>query len=430
MLDISVDCIKLISLDGTLVHMNKAGCRSLGLAEDSSFGMPWLQLLPDDVREAGAEALAAAGKGGVARFCGRSVLPGQRARYWDNMLTSVKDDGGQPAAILCVSRDITAEREALESLRENQERLALAVHVGGLGIWDYDMRRDDLRCDETWYRIMGRDPGQPVRSIDEFRPLIHPDDVERATEVGHTATELIATERDYAIEFRIMRPNGDIRWIRSAACVVQDPSGVPARAVGFVVDITDAWRGERALREANRALEEENSSHVRQSLEDPLTGIANRRRLDSELARICAHAGETGEPVCVGMIDVDHFKAYNDRYGHPEGDEALRRIAGALQSIARQSDIVARYGGEEFTLVLVGVNDPAAMLDRFMAAVADLAIIHEDSATGYLTISCGCVVFKSRHVLSPASLLKASDEALYEAKRSGRNRYVIHAVAT
>ncbi len=346
------------------------------------------------------------------------------------MLTPIMSAGGQPTAVLCVSREVTAEREALASLRESQERLTIAVGVGGLGIWDYDIERDELYCDDAWYRIMGRDPANPIRTIKEFQPFIHPDDVDRATEVERTAAELIATNRDYAIVFRIIRPDGDIRWVRSAACVIQDMSRNAVRAVGFVVDITDAWRGELALRDANRALEKEKTSLARQSLEDPLTGIANRRYLDSELARICVHAGETGEAICIGMVDIDHFKAYNDRYGHIEGDAALRKIASALKSVIRQSDFVARYGGEEFAFVLTGLTDPAQVLNRFAAAVAEMAIVHADSPTGYLTISCGCVVFSSCHNLSPVLLLKAGDAALYEAKTNGRNCHIIRFAAT
>lgn len=425
MLNISLDCIKLIALDGTLVHMNKAGCEALGVPEDSAFGMPWLPLLPEETWPIGEQALAAARAGRFARFPGYSVLPGRGAQYWDNMLTPVMGAGGQATAILCVSREITAERQALDSLRENQERLAIAVGVGGLGIWDYDIGRDALYCDETWYRIMGLDPDRPVRSIEEFQPFIHPDDVAQATEVTQTAAELMAANRDYAITFRIVRPDGEVRWVRSAACLVQDATGAAVRAVGFVLDVTDARRGELALRDANRALQAEKSWLARQNLEDALTGIANRRHLDAELERLCARADRRREPVCIGMIDVDHFKAYNDRYGHPEGDAALRRVAQALHGVARQSDFVARYGGEEFAFVLTGLADPAPLLARFAAAVADLAIPHADSPTGRLTVSCGCAIFASCHGVSPADLIKAGDEALYEAKANGRNRYVI-----
>ena len=252
MLNISADCIKLISLDGTLVHMNRAGCRALGVPDTSAFGMSWLQLLPEDVRAAGTEALAAVRAGTPARFAGRSALPGQRVRFWDNMLTPITGDGGQPMAVLCVSRDVTMEHEVLDTLRESRDRLAIAARVGGLGIWDYHIDRNELHCDDAWYRIMGRDPKRPIGSIEEFRPFIHPDDVDRATEVKRTVAELVADSQDYSITFRIIRPNGEIRWVRSAACLV--PGESETRAVGFVVDITDAWRGELALREEKERL--------------------------------------------------------------------------------------------------------------------------------------------------------------------------------
>lgn len=423
MLNISADCIKLISLDGALIHMNKAGCIALGLSEDSPFGMPWLPLLPQDLRNIGEQALAKARAGSPARFSGRSVLEEHKVLHWDNMLTPVVGPDGEPTAILCVSRNVTTEREALATLQENEERLLIAARVGALGIWDYHIQRDELHCDETWYRIMGRDPNHPVRSITEFQPFIHPDDVEKATEVMRTAATLLASGEDYLHVFRIIQPNGDIRWVRSAACV-EEESGSPKRAVGFLVDITDARRGEIALQAANRVLANEKESFARQSLEDPLTGIANRRFLDAQLTQMCQQVAAKA-PICIGMVDVDFFKAFNDRYGHVEGDAALRKIASALQSVVRPSDIVARYGGEEFAFVLTEVTDCEAVLDRFAATLAKLAIIHEDSPTGYLTVSCGGVIFQSCAELTPTSMLKASDEVLYKAKAAGRNRHII-----
>lgn len=424
MLDISIDCIKVISPEGELVHINKAGREALGVpTEPPPPGLRWLSLLPEAVREAGQSALATAVAGRASRFPGHSVQPGGPEQFWDNLLTPILDAEGNTTSILCVSRDVTAERHALRQLRESEERLEIAARVGGLGIWDYDIRADRLYCDESWYRIMGRDPRRPVVGIADLRPLIHPDDVEMATEVQRTAAELVASQRDYSIAFRIIRPDGEVRWLRSLA-YVRERDGVPLRAIGFVTDITEALHGERLLRDANRALEEERSSLERGALEDPVTGIANRRRLDGELARACGRALETGEPLCIGMVDIDRFKQFNDRYGHLEGDAALRKVAQALQAAARQSDFVARYGGEEFTFVLPGTDDPQPFLERFIAAVAALAIPHADSPNGLLTTSCGVIV-ASPPDLSPEQLLQLGDQALYEAKLAGRNCYVV-----
>lgn len=108
MLDATPDCIKVLSVDGALLTMNKAGCLALGVSEDSGFGMPWLSLLPDDVRQSGLEALRDAARGHNARFPGKSLSP-TGTRYWDNLLTPLVDASGQVLSILCVSRDVTVK---------------------------------------------------------------------------------------------------------------------------------------------------------------------------------------------------------------------------------------------------------------------------------------------------------------------------------
>lgn len=130
-------------------------------------------------------------------------------------------------------------------------------------------------------------------------------------------------------------------------------------------------------------------------------------------------------PLCIGMIDIDYFKVFNDLYGHAAGDAALRQVAQALQSVVRSMDFVACYGGEEFAFILPGMRTPSALLDRFLAAVRELAIVHAGSAPGFLTVSCGCVQLDGCAGLPPHDLLAFGDRALYEPKASGRNRFVV-----
>lgn len=423
MLDVSVDCIKVIDLEGNLVQLNRAGSQALGVPEKPPPGTRWLSLLTEDVRESGSLALAAALQGKPGRFPGRSACPGQPVQHWDNLLTPLLDARGHTTAVLCVSRDVTAEHDARQGLIESEQRLVIAARVGGLGIWDYDIAHNRLYCDPSWYRIMGRDEARPIRTIGELRPLIHPDDVDTATEVSQTAAELASSKRDYSIIFRIVRPDGEVRWLRSLA-YVHEEGGVPVRAVGFVTDITESRRGELALRDANRALEDERRSLARKVLEDALTGIPNRRHLDTELAHICARAEASGEPLCIGMIDVDRFKQFNDRYGHVEGDAALRQVASTLRAVAGPSNLVARYGGEEFTFVLPDCADPEPFLQRFAAGIAALGIPHADSPSGHLTTSAGAIIAVGP-ALQPTRLLTLGDQALYDAKLAGRNCYTI-----
>ncbi|MBB2165879.1 PAS domain-containing protein [Gluconacetobacter sp. 1b LMG 1731] len=121
MLDISVDCIKLVRPDGTLARMNRAGCVALNVGEDSGFGMDWLHLLPREAHQAGRQALLKAKQGENARFLGISQLPGQDPRHWDNMLTPLKNADEDVEAILCVSRDVTVQRAS-------ERRIALLLH--------------------------------------------------------------------------------------------------------------------------------------------------------------------------------------------------------------------------------------------------------------------------------------------------------------
>lgn len=318
-----------------------------------------------------------------------------------------RDVSEREAEQAAVARQV---EERTAELRDTHDRMMMAVHVGGLGIWDYDLIRDEMTCDEQWYRIMGRDPATPIRRIAEFRAFIHPDDADRATEVEETARRLVAGQQDYGQTFRIFLPDGELRWLRSAARIVEDVEGRAQRAVGFVVDITESWHAERHLE--------------RSALEDPLTGIANRRRFDDELAKACLHATRTGEPLTLAMFDVDHFKLYNDEQGHGRGDQALRAFAGLLQSVAKRPyDLAARYGGEEFLLLLPGTEDPGAVLEQVASDLAALAIAHPGSPVApMLTVSCGCVVASELADVGPADLLAECDRALYRAKQAGRNR--------
>ncbi|UEP24715.1 PAS domain-containing protein [Burkholderia ambifaria] len=244
MLNVSIDCIKLISPTGDLLHMNRSGCLALGVDEDSGFGMQWLPLLPEDVWPDGNIALDSARNGVFGRFSGRSELPGRDIQYWDNMLTPILDADGKTTAILCVSRDVTRERLALDLLRRNEERLAIATRIGGLGIWDYDFVSDTLQCDDNWYRIMGRAPSEPITSIDQFRPFIHPEDVDKVIQVTQTAKEFISSGNDYRFEYRVVQPNGEIRLVQSTA-YPQNENGITKRTIGFVVDVTEIRLAER-----------------------------------------------------------------------------------------------------------------------------------------------------------------------------------------
>jgi diguanylate cyclase (GGDEF)-like protein len=162
--------------------------------------------------------------------------------------------------------------------------------------------------------------------------------------------------------------------------------------------------------------------------QDALTGIANRRAFDSLIDRETAHALRSRQPLSVALCDVDHFKAYNDRYGHPAGDECLRKVGAAIaKSCRRATDFAARYGGEEFALLLPETPAEGALkvVETARREVESLAIPHEASgAAPVVTFSAGIACFSPERDKNAAALIARADEALYRAKHLGRNRSV------
>ncbi len=158
--------------------------------------------------------------------------------------------------------------------------------------------------------------------------------------------------------------------------------------------------------------------------QDALTGTKNRRVLDEHLARLWQRGIEDKRTLAVLLIDVDHFKAYNDRYGHQAGDAALRRVAQAMQGfISRPLHVLARYGGEEFAVILYDcdVEQALRIADGMRRAVRDLCIEHRESKIWpAVALSIGVAAIKPAHDRNPRGLLQLADEALYKAKARGR----------
>jgi len=178
------------------------------------------------------------------------------------------------------------------------------------------------------------------------------------------------------------------------------------------------------LEKVREELEATNQESYHNSITDALTGLPNRRRLDDYMTTTLQLAKRTNSPISVMMADIDHFKAYNDNYGHLQGDSCLKAIAKALSAtIKRSVDLVARYGGEEFVIILADTDSvgAAVMAEQLRASVEALAIQHEFSqAASVVTISIGFSTVETTAVPFD-TLLDQADQALYRAKRGRRN---------
>lgn len=182
----------------------------------------------------------------------------------------------------------------------------------------------------------------------------------------------------------------------------------------------------RALRESQQQLLEANLVLQRLMRSDGLTGLANRRHFDDCLSSEWARALREQSELSLLMIDVDYFKAFNDRFGHVEGDEALRQVAACLSEVcSRSSDLAARYGGEEFVMILPGTSRGGARLiaEKVRLCVQGLAIAHEQpTPDSIVSISLGVATLTPQAGMAPTDLVELADRGLYLAKQSGRNQ--------
>ena len=184
---------------------------------------------------------------------------------------------------------------------------------------------------------------------------------------------------------------------------------------------------EHKVAERTRELEASNLQLAALSTTDALTGLANRRRFDEVLATEWSRAIRTGQPLALGLMDIDWFKQYNDHHGHQGGDECLREVARVFAAnLCRSGDVVARYGGEEFVFMAPDTSAEAAlqMANRVCAALSALAIPHETSGFGHITVSIGVASLVPSADNSAEALLRAADQGMYRAKKLGRNQAV------
>jgi diguanylate cyclase (GGDEF)-like protein/PAS domain S-box-containing protein len=255
-----------------------------------------------------------------------------------------------------------------------------------------------VEVNQAWKNLLGYD-AEELQGV-ALLELTHPDDHERATV---TAREVFAGGAEsVGLETRVRAKDGSWHWLRTSSSLAPDEGFIYARSA----DITELKQVE-AEREELLAKVEVLARH------DALTGLPNRRSLEELLPREMARARRDGSSLCLAIIDIDHFKAYNDAHGHLAGDTVLRECAIAWDAKLRGADSIHRFGGEEFLVVLpdCGIDEAIDILERLRAATA-----------AEQTCSAGLARWDFTEPVE--SLLSRADAALYEAKAEGRDRVV------
>ncbi len=180
----------------------------------------------------------------------------------------------------------------------------------------------------------------------------------------------------------------------------------------------------RAVQSSADRLEALNHELTTIARQDPLTGLGNRRAFEQDLDLLEARVVRYGHRYCMAVLDIDHFKSYNDMYGHPAGDLLLQAFTAEIQEQARAGDALYRFGGDEFLCIFPeqSLATGAKAIHRMQSGVRRLAIPHEGNPEGILTFSAGLAILDPGHVESAHEVLKEADTALYRAKKLGRNR--------
>lgn len=227
-------------------------------------------------------------------------------------------------------------------------------------------------------------------------------------------------EHDFTICCRLIA-SGETFGVLSVSRRLTGDHGNFERAVGEVSGVAETVAARTALNVANLRLR---SSLRARSIRDSLTGLFNRRYLEETLDRETQRATRVLGSVGVIMFDIDHFKEFNDRYGHAVGDRVLRTVAEVAQSLTRSEDVVCRYGGEEFTVVMPGAEEAAVeRAEQLRTAIERTYVDHDDRRLS-VTSSFGVASFP-RDGLNAESVLRAADAALYRSKKGGRNRVTV-----
>ena len=442
---LSIDPICVADFNGYFRDVNSSWSRILGWSKEELLSIPWFSFVhPEDT--AATEAIAHNLKQGkaVKDFRNRHVGKDGRVRWLEwNAIPDV-DEG----LVYAVARDVTEQIKAHETIKLNEERLHSLLTLSQMGaVRDAEIRTYAL---EEIVRLTRSKAGY-LHFVDEATHSLElvawSKDVRKACRADKPRHFPLDKAGVWADCVRLRRPvihndfskvpdkkgmpEGHFPIHRHMSVPVMDNGRVVAVAgVGNKAsdyDASDANQLTLFMTSMWSIIKQKRAQQIlkKYSMEDSLTGLANRRRFDAALAREWQRAQREQQPLGLVMMDIDDFKAYNDLYGHQTGDEGLKKVAACLRrNVRRAGDLVARYGGEEFVVILPN-TDPAGareVAEAMHRTVRDMGLRHAGArAGGHLTISAGVAATVPTPDQTPADLVERADRALYRAKRGGRD---------
>lgn len=386
----------------------------------------WFGLVPEEIqgrtmREVLGEIYAsrephirAALSGKEARFDLPVTFEGRERYTHTRYVPDILPDGSV-AGFYVLASDVTPLKQTEQRLRESEQQLSLALEGSQLAFFDWNIATGEIFLSERWAVMLGGMPAPTRTTFAALAELSHPDDSVALRQVLRDV--LKGSISHYRVEYRVRAKDGKWVWIQTHGQVTarDHRDGRAVRMVGTAADVTERKRAEADLAESRAQLE-------RAAQHDSLTGLPNRNLLNDRLEQALARARRSRQLISLLYLDLDRFKEINDELGHAAGDALLKAFAERLNACVRETDTVARLGGDEFVILLEDVRE-----DRDARAVADKIIdamrrdFRLESKALRATTSIG-VAF-TRGESTGEELMKQADAALYEAKRSGRNKY-------
>jgi len=408
----ATDAIVVIDQKGTIAYANPAVESVFGYPPDQLVGRAFTQLAP--VAPDLAPAFDRATPHGTQRsvrdrtVCVKGVHASGRILELEATFGEHEENGAiKRTGIL---RDVTAREKLQAQLRTSEERYLLASRGANDGIWDWDLKTDEIFFSPRWKSMLGIADSDACSTPVAWFERIHSQDAGamRARLKAH----LESRSEHFECEYRIRHTDKSFRWMLCRGLAVRDEAGTAYRIAGSQTDITARKHAEERL--------------LYDALHDSLTGLPNRVLLLERLNRCLAQTRRRGgQPCAVLFVDLDRFKNVNDSLGHATGDRLLMEIARKLALCVRPADTVARLGGDEFAVLLEDVESGEAAIaiaDRVLAALSESVQLdgHEIVTTASIGIVWGDPGYEK-----PDDLLRDADAAMYRAKELGKARYQV-----